>query len=116
MWGLPVALSLMVIVPVRVPAVVGVNWIVIKQLAPAATVVPQVPALAFWRDGLGLAVSHLEEVPSQKARVAFLPTGESEIAADEEAAAERQGRVTRVGERHGLDGARCTYRLTREGQ
>ena len=36
-------------------------------------------ALAFWRDGLGLAVSHLEEVPSQKARVAFLPTGDSEV-------------------------------------
>jgi methylmalonyl-CoA/ethylmalonyl-CoA epimerase len=36
-------------------------------------------ALAFWRDGLGLAVSHIEDVPSQKALVAFLPTGDSEV-------------------------------------
>ena len=36
-------------------------------------------ALAFWRDGLGLSVSHIEDVPSQKALVAFLPTGDSEV-------------------------------------
>jgi methylmalonyl-CoA/ethylmalonyl-CoA epimerase len=36
-------------------------------------------ALSFWRDALGLRLDHVEEVPSQKARVAFLPLGESEV-------------------------------------
>lgn len=36
-------------------------------------------ALSFWRDGLGLDVDHAEDVPSQKAVVAFLPVGESEV-------------------------------------
>jgi methylmalonyl-CoA/ethylmalonyl-CoA epimerase len=36
-------------------------------------------ALYFWQDGLGLAVNHVEDVPSQKAVVAFLTVGESEI-------------------------------------
>lgn len=36
-------------------------------------------ALSFWRDGLGLNVDHVEDVPSQKAVVAFLPVGESEV-------------------------------------
>ena len=36
-------------------------------------------ALSFWRDALGLAVDHVEDVPSQKAVVAFLPVGESEV-------------------------------------
>jgi methylmalonyl-CoA/ethylmalonyl-CoA epimerase len=36
-------------------------------------------ALYFWQDGLGLAVDHVEDVPSQKAVVAFLTVGESEV-------------------------------------
>ncbi len=36
-------------------------------------------ALGFWRDGLGLELAKVEEVPSQKAQVAFLPAGDSEI-------------------------------------
>jgi methylmalonyl-CoA/ethylmalonyl-CoA epimerase len=36
-------------------------------------------ALAFWRDALGLELDHVEDVPSQKAQVAFLPVGESEV-------------------------------------
>lgn len=36
-------------------------------------------ALAFWRDALGLPLDHVEEVPSQKAKVGFLPVGESEV-------------------------------------
>jgi methylmalonyl-CoA/ethylmalonyl-CoA epimerase len=36
-------------------------------------------SLGFWRDGLGLSVVHMEDVPSQKAVVAFLPVGETEI-------------------------------------
>lgn len=36
-------------------------------------------SLAFWRDALGLAVDHVEEVPSQKSTVAFIPVGDSEV-------------------------------------
>ena len=36
-------------------------------------------ALAFWRDGLGLQVMHVEDVPSQDSIVAFLPTGNSDL-------------------------------------
>jgi methylmalonyl-CoA/ethylmalonyl-CoA epimerase len=36
-------------------------------------------ALPFWRDALGLELHQLEEVPAESARVAFFPTGESEI-------------------------------------
>ena len=45
-WGLPVALSLTVTVPVRVPVVVGVKFTLIVQLVPAASEVPQVPSPA----------------------------------------------------------------------
>lgn len=42
--------------------------------------VPEIEgALNFWRDGLGLNLDHVEDVPSQKSVVAFLPTGESEV-------------------------------------
>jgi hypothetical protein len=41
-WGLPLALSVMVIVPVWVPAAVGVNFTLIEQFAPAASEAPQV--------------------------------------------------------------------------
>jgi methylmalonyl-CoA/ethylmalonyl-CoA epimerase len=37
------------------------------------------PALNFWRDALGLEVTHVEAVPDQESVVAFLPTGESEV-------------------------------------
>ncbi|NIM95650.1 MAG: methylmalonyl-CoA epimerase [Anaerolineales bacterium] len=36
-------------------------------------------ALDFWRDGLGLEVTHVEDVPDMESVVAFLPMGESEI-------------------------------------
>jgi methylmalonyl-CoA/ethylmalonyl-CoA epimerase len=36
-------------------------------------------ALSFWRDAMGLDVDHIEDVPSQKAVVAFLPCGDSEV-------------------------------------
>jgi methylmalonyl-CoA/ethylmalonyl-CoA epimerase len=35
--------------------------------------------LSFWRDGLGLELTHIEDVPSEKSQVAFLPLGASEI-------------------------------------
>lgn len=36
-------------------------------------------ALAFWQDALGIQLDHIEDVPGQKTRVAFLPVGESEL-------------------------------------
>jgi methylmalonyl-CoA/ethylmalonyl-CoA epimerase len=36
-------------------------------------------SLSFWRDALGLELDHVEDVPSQKAIVAFLPVGDSEV-------------------------------------
>lgn len=36
-------------------------------------------ALRFWRDGLNLRLSHIEDVPDQDSVVAFLPAGEAEI-------------------------------------
>ena len=36
-------------------------------------------ALQFWRDVLGLQVSHIEDVPEQASQVAFLPAGDAEI-------------------------------------
>ena len=36
-------------------------------------------ALNFWRQTFGLELDQVEDVPSQKSKVAFLPLGESEI-------------------------------------
>ena len=36
-------------------------------------------ALNFWRDGLGLEVSHVEEVPEQGAEVTFLAIGDQNV-------------------------------------
>jgi len=36
-------------------------------------------ALSFWEQTFGFELDHVEEVPSQKSKVAFLPLGESEI-------------------------------------
>jgi methylmalonyl-CoA/ethylmalonyl-CoA epimerase len=36
-------------------------------------------SLTFWRDALGLELDHIEDVPSQKSMVAFLPAGEGEV-------------------------------------
>jgi methylmalonyl-CoA/ethylmalonyl-CoA epimerase len=36
-------------------------------------------SLKFWRDTLGLELDHVEDLPSQKSKVAFLPVGETEI-------------------------------------
>jgi methylmalonyl-CoA/ethylmalonyl-CoA epimerase len=35
--------------------------------------------LSFWRDGLGLELTHIEDVPAEKSQVAFLPVGASEL-------------------------------------
>jgi methylmalonyl-CoA/ethylmalonyl-CoA epimerase len=36
-------------------------------------------ALAFWRDALGLNLTHVDNVPAERSQVAFLPAGDSEI-------------------------------------
>ncbi len=36
-------------------------------------------ALTFWQAALGLNVDHVEDVPSQKSEVVFIPVGESEV-------------------------------------
>ena len=52
----------------------------IKRIDHIAIVVPDIDAaLGFWRDALGLDLSHVENVAEQGARVAFLPAGESEV-------------------------------------
>jgi methylmalonyl-CoA/ethylmalonyl-CoA epimerase len=52
----------------------------IKRINHVGIVVADIDsALVFWRDALGLEFNHLEEVSSQKAAVAFLPIGESEV-------------------------------------
>jgi methylmalonyl-CoA/ethylmalonyl-CoA epimerase len=49
----------------------------INHIALAVNDIPE--ALTFWRDALGLELSHIENVPEQKAEVAFIPAGDSEI-------------------------------------
>lgn len=52
----------------------------VKKINHVAIVVGDIEsALKFWQDALGLEVSHIEDVPSQKSAVAFLPLGESEV-------------------------------------
>ncbi|MBE0411169.1 MAG: methylmalonyl-CoA epimerase [Anaerolineales bacterium] len=52
----------------------------IKRIDHIAIVVEDIDtALSFWRDTLGLELSHVEEVPDQQSLVAFLPTGVSEV-------------------------------------
>lgn len=52
----------------------------IKRIDHIAIVVEDIDqALGFWRDALGLDLSHVEDVPDQQSVVAFLPTGESEV-------------------------------------
>jgi methylmalonyl-CoA/ethylmalonyl-CoA epimerase len=36
-------------------------------------------ALSFWRDGLGMQLGGISDVPAEKSMVAFLPAGDSEI-------------------------------------
>ena len=52
----------------------------IKRIDHIAIVVDDIDgALNFWRDTLGLELTHVEVVPEQQSAVAFLPTGESEV-------------------------------------
>ena len=52
----------------------------IKRIDHVAVLVDDIDkALAFWSQALGLDLEHIEEVPEQASRIAFLPTGESEV-------------------------------------
>jgi methylmalonyl-CoA/ethylmalonyl-CoA epimerase len=52
----------------------------IKKINHVAIAVNDVDqALLFWRDALGLQVDHIEDVPSQKSSVVFMPVEGSEI-------------------------------------
>jgi methylmalonyl-CoA/ethylmalonyl-CoA epimerase len=52
----------------------------VKRIDHIALVVDDIDkALEFWQDGLGLKLSHMEEVTSEQALVAFLPAKESEV-------------------------------------
>ena len=52
----------------------------IKRIDHIAIVVADLDAaLNFWQDALGLELSHVEEVKDQESRVAFLPSGQSEV-------------------------------------
>ena len=52
----------------------------LKKINHIAVVVSDLEdSLKFWRDALEIELDHIEDVPSQKAKVAFLPIGDSEI-------------------------------------
>ena len=52
----------------------------VKRIDHIAVVVDDIDtSLAFWRDALGLEMTHLEEVKGQESLIAFLPTGGSEV-------------------------------------
>jgi methylmalonyl-CoA/ethylmalonyl-CoA epimerase len=52
----------------------------IIKIHHVAVVVPELEeAFGFWRDSLGLDLSHVEAVPSQKSEVGFFQIGESEL-------------------------------------
>lgn len=52
----------------------------VKKISHMAVVVADLDAsLSFWRDALGIELDEVKDVPSEGARVAFLPVGDSEI-------------------------------------
>jgi methylmalonyl-CoA/ethylmalonyl-CoA epimerase len=52
----------------------------IKKINHVAIVVEDIDsAMSFWRDALGLSLDHIEDVPSQASKVAFMPVGEGEV-------------------------------------
>jgi len=54
--------------------------LMIKKINHIAIIVPDLDSsLSFWRDTLGLTLTHTEEVKGQESIVAFLPTGDSEV-------------------------------------
>ena len=53
---------------------------IIKKVNHVAIVVEDIDqALVFWKDALDLPLQKIEDVPSEKVKVAFLPIGDSEV-------------------------------------
>ena len=51
-----------------------------KKVNHVAIVVADIDeATKFWRDILGIPLHHVEDVPSQKSKVAFMPVGDTEV-------------------------------------
>jgi hypothetical protein len=72
LWGLPLALSARVMAAVRVPLAAGVKVTLIVQLAPAATLAPQ---LLVWAKSLALVpVSAMLEMLKAEFPVLFIVT------------------------------------------
>jgi methylmalonyl-CoA/ethylmalonyl-CoA epimerase len=56
------------------------NMPTIKRIDHIAIVIDDIEtALDFWRDALGLSVSHIADVPTEHSQIVFLPLGSSEI-------------------------------------
>jgi methylmalonyl-CoA/ethylmalonyl-CoA epimerase len=52
----------------------------IKRIHHVAILVEDLEGpLSFWRDALGLEVSHIQDFPAEAAAIAFLPVAESEV-------------------------------------
>ena len=52
----------------------------IKKINHIAILVKDIEtALKFWQDQLGLTLDHVEDVPSQASKVAFMPVGDGEV-------------------------------------
>jgi len=52
----------------------------IKRINHIAILVDDLEStLQFWQEALGLDLTEIEEVPGEQAKIAFLPTGDSEI-------------------------------------
>lgn len=52
----------------------------IKRIDHIAVLVPDLDGpLSFWRDALGMDLTHVQDVPAEMAQIAFLPVGDSEI-------------------------------------
>lgn len=52
----------------------------VKKINHIAVVVEDIgSSLAFWEGALGIKLGKVEDVPSQKAKVAFLPVGEGKV-------------------------------------
>jgi methylmalonyl-CoA/ethylmalonyl-CoA epimerase len=52
----------------------------VKKINHIAVVVEDIQSsLVFWEDALGIKMSKVEDVPAQKAKVAFLPVGDGKV-------------------------------------
>ena len=52
----------------------------VKRINHVAILVEDIDqTLNFWRGALGIELSHIDDIPSEQSKVAFLPIGDSEI-------------------------------------